>query len=182
VISTTQLIAICPHAGSRIATFIQPLNDAMDRFSIATPRRQAAFLAQCAHETGELKWLREMGPASYFAKYDTGVLAKQLGNTLDADDDGSTWRGRGGLMVTGLSNYKFCAAGTDIDCVAHPELLEQPGGACMSAAWFWKAHGLNEHADVNAFGTITHTINGGYTGLDSRLGYWLAALAATGAS
>jgi putative chitinase len=62
-----------------------------------------------------------------------------------------------------------------LDLLAEPQLLEQPVGACRSAAWFWVTQGLNDLADQDAFGSITHRINGGYGGLDSRLRYWLRA-------
>ncbi len=173
VISTMQLQAICPHAGSRIAQFIQPLNDAMLTFSILAPRRQAAFLAQCAHESGEFRWLREL------ASGDAYEGRADLGNTQPGD--GARFKGGGAIQITGRYNYQKCGAAIGVDLVNHPELVEIPENACQASAWWWQTHGLNELADENAFGSVTHKINGGYTGLDQRLGYWLAALRATGA-
>lgn len=54
MISSVQLQTIFPLAQKRIETFISPLQAAMDETNIATPPRQAAFLAQVRHESAEL--------------------------------------------------------------------------------------------------------------------------------
>jgi len=173
MISTMQLQAICPHAGSRIAQFIQPLNDAMEKFGISTPRRQDAFLAQCAHESGELLYMREIASGeAYEGRAD-------LGNTRSGD--GPRYKGGGLIEITGRYNYSRCGTAIGVDLEADPELIELPANACMASAWWWAVHGLNELADKDCFGTITHRINGGYNHIDERLQYWLLALKATGA-
>jgi putative chitinase len=173
MITGDQLHAICPHAGPRILTFLQPLDDAMDKFGITTPRREAAFLAQCAHESGELLYTREIASGeAYEGRAD-------LGNTQPGD--GPRYKGGGLIEITGRYNYSRCGIAIGVDLEADPELIELPANACMASAWFWATHGLNELSDQNAFGTVTHKINGGYTGIDQRLEYWLVALKATGA-
>lgn len=171
-LSSAQLLAICPRAATRIAIFIQPINDAMERFAINSPRRQAAFLAQCAHESGELRYLREL--ASGDAYEPPSQKAIDLGNTQPGD--GHRFRGGALIEITGRYNYLACGTALGFDLIGHPELIEVPQNACMASAWWWQAHGLNELADVNAFGTITKRINGGFTHIDERLGYWLVAL------
>lgn len=174
MISAAQLQVICPHAGSRVTTFLQPLNDATLKFSIMAPRRQSAFLAQCAHESTELLYMRELASGNaYEGRAD-------LGNTQPGD--GPLFKGGGLIEITGRYNYHHCGLAIGVDLVNHPELIEIPENACMASAWWWQTHGLNELADANSFGTITHKVNGGYTGLDQRLGYWLIALKAMGAS
>ena len=64
-----------------------------------------------------------------------------------------------------------CGEALGINLLVQPQLLESPVGACRSAAWFWRTHELNSLADTDAFGTITHKINGGFNGMDSRLKY-----------
>jgi putative chitinase len=172
MISATQLQAICPHAGDRVATFLEPLNEAMARFAINAPRRQAAFLAQCAHESAEFRWLKELGSDELHENAYGGRA--DLGNIHPGD--GARYPGRGLIGLTGRANYAHCEAATGIPCVANPALLELPDAACLSAAWYWKNQGLNELADANAFGTITKRVNGGYTHLDERLAYWVVAL------
>lgn len=59
-----QLQQIMPHAGERAAVFLDSLNAAMEEFSINTPLRQAAFLAQIAHESGSLRYVKELATGS----------------------------------------------------------------------------------------------------------------------
>lgn len=173
MLSITQLQMVFAHAGTRLPVFIQPLNDAMARFQITTPRRQAAFLAQCGHESVELLYMRETASgAAYEGRADLGNT--QLG-------DGPRYKGGGPIQITGRYNFRQAGQAIGVDLEADPEAIENPENGCSASAWWWMQHGLNALADQNAFGTITHKINGGYNGLDSRLGYWLLALKATAA-
>ena len=101
----SQLQAILPGAGLRAGVFISALNAAMADYQITTPKRIAAFLAQIGHESGELRYVRELGSDQYLSKYDTGTLAARLGNTPEADGDGQKYRGRGLIQITGRRNY-----------------------------------------------------------------------------
>jgi putative chitinase len=167
MISPLQLLAIFPLAQQRIGNFIDPLNAAMDAAGIDSRARQAAFLAQVGHESAELAYTRELGTgAQYEGRAD-------LGNTQQGD--GARFKGRGLLQITGRAGYQSCGSALGLDLLAQPELLETPAGACRSAAWFWLTRELNVLADDDAFGAITHRINGGFNGMDSRLKYWLRA-------
>lgn len=155
----------------RATTFLPFLEDAMHEFSIDTPARQAAFLAQVAHESGSLHWLVEIwGPTASQARYDTRY---DLGNV--APGDGYKYRGRGLIQITGRDNYKKAGDALGVNLIDQPELLGEPGLACRSAAWFWKTHGCNELADAGNFEAITRKINGGLTGYAERLGFWAKA-------
>src|SRR5690349_5242803 len=124
----------------------------MQEFGISTPQQRAAFLAQIAHESGSLRYTRELADGlMYEGRGD-------LGNTQPGD--GPKYKGRGLLQITGRANYAACGAALGLDLIAHPELLETPSGACRSAAWFWQKHGLNRFADTDSFGTLTKAING----------------------
>ena len=173
MISTAQLQVIFPHAGARIGDFAQPLNDAMQAFGIATARQAAAFLAECAHESGELRYLRELADGSAYE----GRL--DLGNTEPGD--GPRYKGGGLIQITGRYNYEKCGIAIGVDLVDSPELIATPRNACFASAWWWSAHGLNQLADVNAFWSISRRINGGDNGMDSRCAYWAVALKAVGA-
>ena len=175
-VSVQQLQKILPQSGKRAITFASAINEAMARHDINTNLRAAAFIAQIGHESGQLLYVRELGNDNYLSKYDTGKLAKQLGNTPEADGDGQLYRGRGLIQVTGLDNYKKCGDALGLDLVNHPELLEQPAYAALSAAWFWARNGLNALADKGDFLLITKRINGGTNGLAERKEFYKRAL------
>ena len=172
MVTINQLYNIMPNGKKRIDPFVEPLNAALREFNISTPARQAAFIAQIAHESGEFKYVRELASG---AAYDTGRLAARLGNTPQADGDGQKYKGRGLIQITGQSNYIACGKALGIDLINAPELLEQPINATRSAAWFWSVHGLNDLADKGDFIGITRVINGGTNGLDDRKAYWARA-------
>lgn len=165
--TTEQLTQIMPYAASRAPVFADPLTDAMVEFGIDTPQRQAAFLAQVAHESGSLRYVKELADGMGYEG------RKDLGNT--SPGDGPKYKGRGLLQITGRANYLACGVALGLDLIASPELLEQPQHACRSAAWFWKSHSLNQFADKDEFGALTKRINGGFNGLDDRIQHWLRA-------
>jgi putative chitinase len=101
-----------------------------------------------------------------------------MGNGDEASGDGWRYRGRGLIQITGKENYAACGSALGLPLLDHPELLEKPDGAAMSAAWFWQTHGCNELADVASFSTITRRINGGLNGQDDRVRYWIKAKSA----
>lgn len=173
-ITEQQLQRIMPNARRQAGVFVSALNAAMANRQIDTPKRQAAFLAQVGHESGQLQYVRELGGDQYLSKYDTGPLAAKLGNTPEVDGDGQRYRGRGLIQVTGHDNYLRCSLGLfgDERLLRTPELLEQPQWAAESAAWFWSVNGLNALADQDQFNTITRRINGGLNGQEDRLQLW----------
>lgn len=171
-VTAEQLLKIMPYARKRVDAFLEPLNAAMEEFGITTPARQAAFLAQVGHESGQLQYVREIASG---AAYDTGTLAKRLGNTPEADGDGQRFKGRGLIQITGRANYAACGAALGLGLLTRPELLEIPINACRSAAWFWKTNGLNELADAGDQVRITRRINGGTNGLADRLALFTVA-------
>lgn len=167
-ITKEQLLEIMPNAKAKVDEYIPYINEYAEKFKIDTPKRMAYFLAQVAHESNELRSVREIGTREYFNKYDTGKLKQILGNVKAGD--GYKYRGRGLIQITGRANYqayqnsKVCRD----DIMTEPELLEKPPVAVESAMWWWNAHGLNEKADKDLFLAITKTINGGTNGLESR--------------
>jgi putative chitinase len=169
-ITAQQLLQILPNAGQKAGVFVPALNAAMGKYGIVTRLRMAAFIAQIGHESGQLLYVRELGGYDYLAKYDTGTLAKRLGNTPEADGDGQKYRGRGLIQITGRANYEACSEALfgDARLLNTPELLEHPVYAAMSAAWFWHRAGLNTLADKGDYLTITKRINGGTNGLADR--------------
>lgn len=172
-ITEQQLLRILPNAGRQAGVFVPVLNTAMSKHGIVTTERIAAFIAQVGHESGQLRHVREIwGPTAQQAGYEGRA---DLGNTVKGD--GSKYRGRGLIQITGRANYAACGEALALDLVNHPELLEQPQYAAMSAAWFWKMKGLNDLAERGQFLTITRRINGGLNGIDDRLELWKKAQA-----
>jgi putative chitinase len=140
----------------------------LNSYYVNTPLRIAHFFSQVHHESGGFRYLKELGSHKYLDKYDTGKLAKQLGNTPEDDDDGQKYCGRGFIQITGKENYTVLSKDTKIDFLNNPELLEQEANAMISALWFWNKKKLNELADKDDCKAITKKINGGYNGLADR--------------
>jgi putative chitinase len=178
----------------------------MTKYGITTPARQAAFLAQLAHESAELRrtqenlnysWerLRKVFPR-YFRtdpeaqaygrqpeRIANRVYANRMLNGDETSGDGWRFRGRGPIQVTGRENYRKSGQALGINLESDPDRLLDPATGCMAAAWFWHSRGLNALADSddeNAFREITRRINGGFFGLEERVHFWERARAALG--
>lgn len=170
-LTEAQLLRIYPNASQRAGVFVPALNRAMQRYQITTPARQAAFLAQIGHESGQLKWVKEIwGPTPAQSRYEG---RKDLGNVQPGD--GKRFMGRGLIQITGRENYRKTGAALGVSLLDKPELLEQPEWAAASAAWWWSNRGLNELADTGEFEQITRRINGGLNGQRERLELWARA-------
>src|SRR3990167_11177457 len=126
MITLDELRAIMPYAGNRTEIYLEPLQAAMDEFEINTSQRQAAFLAQIAHESGSLRYVRELASGEAYE------LRSDLGNTEPGD--GPRYKGRGFIQVTGRANYQACGDALGVDLVGSPELLERPDFAFRLAA------------------------------------------------
>jgi putative chitinase len=178
---TPQIIAAgCGAALSRAALFAQFIQATCDHYQIVQPLDVAAFLAQTGHESEGLMWTAEIwGPTVAQRAYEPpSPKASKLGNTQPGD--GFRFRGRGLIQVTGRRNYSLAAVGLDLDLLNHPELLEQPEHAAMSAGWFWASNKLSPIALAGNFVTLTRRINGGTNGLAHRQQLYGAAKKALG--
>lgn len=170
-ITQQQLLQILPKARTQAGVFVSALNTAMQHYQIVGSKRATAFIAQIGHESGQLRYVREVwGPTAAQRGYEG---REDLGNTLPGD--GRKYCGRGLIQITGRENYDKCSEALGLDLITHPELLELPQHAAMSAAWFWKQKGLNDLADRDEFNTITRRINGGLNSLADRLALWKKA-------
>ena len=163
-----ELAKCLPHATkANIEKYGAKLIEAMAFYDIDTPTRQAAFIAQIAHESGSLRYVEEI------ASGDAYEGRQDLGNNQPGD--GVRFKGRGLIQITGRANYKLVSDELNYDFIAKPEDLELPGPACYSACWFWWYHRLNRLADIEAFEKITRRINGGTRGLEHRIEHWETA-------
>ena len=167
----------------------QPLMDTFSKYGINTTQRQACFIGQCAHESGNFKTLQENLNYSaeglmktWPSRFPTAEIAEQyarqpakiagkvyngrLGNT--SEEEASKYLGRGLIQLTGKENYANCGSGIGVDLLSNPDLLATVEYACLSAGWFWNKKGLNDLADTGDYETMTKRINGGLIGLDDR--------------
>lgn len=178
-ITYAQLRSIMPWCTDARAVVCLPhLNAAMEEFEIDTPARQAAFLAQIAHESGSLQYTRELGTGeAYDGRADLGNTRPEAIEIAKQNDStpGRFYKGRGFIQITGYANYAACSRGLfgDGATLTHnPVLLERKELAARSAAWFWQSRHLSELADAGRFEDITRRINGGLNGQAERLAYF----------
>jgi predicted chitinase len=175
MVTDDELKRIMPNLSSaKRALYLPPLQKAMIEFDITTALREAAFLAQIAHESAELRYMEEIwGPTQAQLSYE---FRKSLGNTQQGD--GKRFKGRGPIQLTGRANYKESGGLLGVDLIANPQLAATPDVAFRIAGLYWKRRGLNPLADQGtqeAFKKITKIINGGYNGLEDRQKYYARA-------
>jgi putative chitinase len=183
--------------------WLQPLEDTFAKYDINTPERQAAFIGQCAHESGNFKTLEEnlnykpealmrvwpsrfpdLATAMKYAHNPEAIANKvyggRMGNGPEETGDGWKYHGRGLIQLTGKENYANCGSGIGVDLLSNPNLLNTPEYAALSAGWFWNKKGLNALADAGDFETMTKRINGGTLGLEDRKAKIAKALSVLG--
>jgi len=177
------------------------LEQLLPDYEINTPKRMAAFLAQCAHESGNFIATKEnlnYRPESLvklFGKYfdlptaqkycalpnkqeaiANRIYANRMGNGNEASGDGYRYCGRGLIQVTGKSNYTDFADSLQITPEEAAEYMHTFEGAAQSACWFWESRNLNGYADRGDIKGMTKVINGGYIGLEDRISHFEHAL------
>ena len=183
------------------------LEQLFPEYDINTPKRMAAFIAQCAHESAgftalvenlNYRWqsLRKVFPkyfpddviAQEYASRPNKqeaianrIYASRMGNGDEASGDGFRFRGRGLIQLTGRHNYTWFAASLEITPEEATEYLMTFEGAAQSACWFWETNKLNQWADASDIVTLTKRINGGTIGLDDRIKHYEHALHVLGA-
>ena len=185
------------------AKWLEPLENTFAKYDINTPERQAAFIGQCAHESGNFKTLEEnlnyssqalmrvwpsrfpdLATAMKYAYHPEMIANKvyggRMGNGVEETGDGWKYHGRGLIQLTGKENYANCGSGIGVDLLSNPNLLNTPEYAALSAGWFWNKKGLNALADAQDYETMTKRINGGVLGLDDRKAKIAKALSVLG--
>jgi putative chitinase len=181
--------------------WLGPLEEAFAKYDISTPQRQACFIGQCAHESGNFKTLQEnlnysaeglmktwpsrfptKEVADQYARQPAKIAGKvyngRLGNT--SEEEAAKYLGRGLIQLTGKENYEHCGSSLGVDLLSNPNLLSDPKYAALSAGWFWNKKGLNSLADASDLETMTKRINGGLIGLDDRKAKIAKALSVLG--
>lgn len=166
MITKELLLKVCPKSDKVSDIVVRDFNNLSEQYQINTPKRVAAFIAQCAHESAEFTHTTEIASGSAYEG------RKDLGNIYKGD--GKKFKGRGYIMTTGRKNYRSMSNiifGNN-RLINFPTLLAISPYAMQSAMIFWKSRGLNELSDIQYFQTITKKINGGLNGFKERIAYY----------
>jgi putative chitinase len=203
ILSREQLAQLLP-GNPYLDHWYHALEQALPDYDINTPPRVAAFIAQCAHESGGFRALKEnlnyraVTLRKVFPKYFPNddianqyaqkpemianrVYGGRMGNGPEASGDGFRYCGRGLIQLTGKHNYQNFADSIETPVEEIPEYLATFEGAVQSACWFWEANNLNQWADAGDILTLTKRINGGTIGLEDRKKHYEHALHVLGA-
>ncbi len=200
---TKEHLAEMVHGIKYLDNWYGALSEICPEYDIDSPKRVAAFVAQCAHESGGFKFLKEnlnykaASLRRVFPKYflddataaqyankpqmiANRVYANRMGNGDEASGDGWRYCGRGLIQLTGKNNYTFFAASLEMPVEEVPDYLETFEGAVQSACFFWEQNKLNQWADSGDILTLTKRINGGTIGLEDRIKHYNHALEVLG--
>ena len=199
----SQLAQIIPN-NPYLDHWFDAISEILPEYEINTPQRVAGFLAQCAHESGGFRALKEnlnykaesltkVFP-KYFPSLDIAkayahnqemianrVYGGRMGNGDEHSGDGFRYCGRGLIQLTGKNNYTSFAESLEMEVTDVPEYLATFEGAVQSACWFWETNNLNQWADKGDILTMTKRINGGTIGLEDRQKHYSHALHVFGA-
>jgi putative chitinase len=198
ILTLDQLKQMVP-GNQYIDHWYEALEQLLPDYDINTPQRVAAFIAQCAHESGGFKFIKENlnykaaslrkvfpkyfpddATAAAYAQQPEKIANKiyggRMGNGPEASGDGYKYCGRGLIQLTGKDNYTRFAQSLEISPEEVAEYLKTFEGCAQSACWFWEANNLNQWADKGDILTLTKRINGGTIGLDDRIKHYNHAL------
>ena len=166
----------------------------MEKFGIDNPLKLSHFLSQCAHESGNFKFLNENlnysadGLRKIFPKYfptievankyarqpekiANKVYGNRMGNGDEASGDGFKFRGRGYIQLTGKDNYAAFDKFVDDDIMTNPDLVSTKY-PLTSAAFFFHKNKLWDVCDKghgdDVVLAVTKRVNGGTHGLADR--------------
>lgn len=176
------------------ASVVDEMPLVMEKFGINSPLRLSHFLSQCAHESGNFKFVRENlnysadGLRKIFPKYfptleaankyarqpekiANKVYGNRMGNGDEASGDGFKFRGRGYIQLTGKDNYAAFDKFVDDDIMANPDLVATKY-PLTSAAFFFHKNNLWDVCDKghthDVVVAVTKRVNGGTHGLEDR--------------
>ena len=198
ILTKAQLAQMVP-GNPYIDHWYEALEQLLPDYDINSPQRVAAFVAQCAHESGGFKAIKEnlnyraetlmkvwprlfsdMATASRYAHNQEAIANRayggRMGNGPEESGDGFRYCGRGLIQLTGKNNYQAFADSLEMNVEDVPAYLATFEGAAQSACWFWESNNLNQWADKGDILTLTKKINGGTLGLDDRIKHYNHAL------
>ena len=147
-----------PHASEAFDN----IKSALIECGIYTPLTLLGALATSRVEVG-----RNFLP---IAEYASGLLyeyRKDLGNIYSGD--GSLFKGRGYIQLTGRNNYRYYGELLGIDLIQSPDLALNPKIASKILALYFKERKVNVACDSEDWVTVRKLVNGGVNGLESFL-------------
>lgn len=170
------------------------LSDTCIKFNINNELRLIHFLAQCDHESGGFKIVKEnlnyseAGLLKTFPKYFNSITAKEyahqpekiankvyanrMGNSNEESGNGYRYSGRGYIQLTGKNNYKAFNKFVKDDILISPSLIATKY-PLMSAAWFFDNNNIwkicDQGSSVEVITKVSKIVNGGTNGLDERI-------------
>lgn len=174
LVSRKVMRAIMPNANQPdIDIYTPQINRSLYNHGILTRQQIAMFLAQIAHESGEMRYKEEIASgAAYEGRKDLGNIHK---------GDGVKYKGRGFIQLTGRANYELAERHFKQPLIDKPQLITMnPYLTVATATWFWERNNINVLANKNDFEGVTRRINGGTNGYGDRLKYWVRAKEALG--
>ena len=189
--SSFKLAALKGHIPDAV---IAQIPDTAAKFNITNTLRLAHFLAQCGHESGGFKAVKENlnysadGLKKIFPKYFPGTLSEsyarqpekiaarvyggRMGNGDEASKEGFKFCGRGYIQLTGKDNYTRFDKTVDEDILSNPDLVATKY-PLASAAFFFDSNKLwsicDKGADEATVTAVTKRVNGGTIGLADRI-------------
>lgn len=181
------------------AEFIEVLSELLPEYNIKTPTQIAHFFSQVMHESCDLTKLEEssnysatrllevfprhiktLKEAEYYERNQNKIFdkvyANKNGNGGIETGDGSRFKGRGLLHLTGRNNYTQASQDLygDLTLIQNATMVATNVKiACQTACWFWSknANRLKEFIDTDgewAVVQISRVVNGGNNGLEDR--------------
>lgn len=157
------------------------MNHWFPKFDIDTKPEICHFLAQVAHESDSFNAMEEYASGSaYEGRRDLGNIRK---------GDGIRFKGHGILQITGRTNHHLMGvkAGAPMKFIDNPKLLAAAEWGVWSAVTFWVEKGLLDisnmpddaaiwskklNRNLSPIEYITWRVNGGFTHLASRIGFY----------
>jgi len=168
-------------SSDRFTELLPFVSECLVRAQCTTVKRAAMLLAQVGHESGGLRWFRELwGPTAQQLTYQG-----RMGNNNPGD--GERYMGRGPLQITGFDNYSALSRWSHAQgyvptasyFVDNPTELETPKYGFLGVVWYFLVARptINQMADAGDIRGVSIAINGGTHGLDDRIARYNRCLA-----
>lgn len=153
-------VAQVAHESANLTRLVENLNYSAQGLAATWPRRFAVDANATPPQPNPMALSIARNPQAIA----NTVYANRMGNGAPESGDGWKYRGQGLLQITGKDNFRAAGSALGLDLLNHPDLLQQPDTAALSAAQFWSVNGLNTLADAGNFIDIGSVINTGKRG------------------